>query len=382
MSFVSSSSLWMLPLVAAFAAGCQSPGVAGPIDDPEDDPPSSPAHVSPSPLLAPLKPAPADFHFLVDRSVSWAKRADRWHGLTQATATFVEEHEGEQRNAATVFPRAGAEESCAASDYAKPDRAWSESPSSITHLLDKVAFGGGSTLGPALQGTLQSAHDHARANPNRTTSVIILTDATPNDDETCDSSAWDSVAEIAGEGFTNGLGAAVHVHVISVVSGGISPDHFARMDAIADAGNGYAAVVNGSEHDVRRGAGFAFDDIQARMTTCSFLVPPGDHPEELTIRAADGTVTKASRVKDASACTEAGQSFYLDNPSAPHLATLCSGPSGRGGLCEATYVRAQRAGAPRVTITKEAPTRATGYKPPPFGSTSGPIERAQLHVEP
>ena len=359
MSFPRARSLWML-LLTALAAGCASPGAPIPTDDPDDDPLKPPPALIGA-RLPPLKQAPADFHFLIDRSASWSKRADRWHGLTRAVSAFMKEHEGTPQYAATVFPQGGREDgSCEASDYTTPDRAFATSSDGIRRLLDKITFGGGSTLGPALEGTIRDASTHAAENPTRTTSVIVLTDATPNDDETCDRSAWETVATIAGQGFGNGLGPVVHVHVISVVSGGISPDHFARMDDIVDAGNGYAAVVNGSTSDVRDAGGLALDDIYARMTTCTMIVPPNVHPEELTIRSPDGTVTKAKRVSDATACEGSKAAFYLDDPENPHLATLCSGPSGRAGLCEATYVRAESAGAPAITISATTPKRAVG----------------------
>ncbi len=342
-----------LSLLTSLAAGCVSSGPSGRVDEPPPDDPPPPLEIEVIPGETRLAPAPADFLFLVDRSASWSQRADRWAGLTRAISSFVTENEGKQWIAANAFPLpGGAAGSCEAVDYATLAAAWTTSPYPVRHFVDGLAFEGGSTLGPALEGTLRAAIAHAGAEPLRTTSVVLLTDATPGDDETCDTSAWDEVAAIARRGFHDGIGPAAHVHVISVVSGGISPDHFARIDAIAEAGSGYSAIVNGSRDDVTKGARTALDDIRARMTTCTFLVPEGARPEALTIRSPDGSVETATRVSDASKCD--GATFYLDDPAEPRLATLCSGAHGVGGLCEVTFVRAERVGAPTVTIADAA----------------------------
>lgn len=359
MNQLRSPSIWLLPFVAALVAGCVAPGDPGHVDPPETshvDPPETeqPSRPPPPPDKTPtiLEPASADVLFLVDRSASWKGRMDRWLGLSDAVKAFAVENEGAHQLAAAVFPRFdSAGETCDPADYRGLDRAWSPSSSPVEGLLDTLTFDGGSTLGPALRGAIGEARAHAAANRDRSTSIVLLTDATPNDDETCDESAWESVAGIAGNGFVDGRGPVAHVHVVSVVGTAVSPDHFARIGAIAEAGNGYAAIVNGSRDDVARSSTQALDDIRARMTTCTLVVPPGVHPEALTIESPDGSIAAATRVDDASACS--GAAFYLDDPKAPHLATLCSGPGGVGGFCEMTYVRAQLVGAPKVVVSAE-----------------------------
>jgi hypothetical protein len=333
-------STFLLPFITALVTGCVVPGDPGRIEEPETASPDPPE------TTVELQPAAADFLFLIDRSASWSARMDRWQGLARAVASFAGEHEGTQQIAATAFPR---DASCSAAAYVGLDRGWSSSSTPVTDFLDRITFDGGSTLGPALEGANRDARARAAAHRSRSTSIVLLTDATPNDDETCVESSWERVAAIAGQGFLHGKGPVAHLHVISVVGTAVSPDHFARIDAIADAGNGYPAIVNGSSDDVARSAGRALADIRARMTTCTLVVPAGVHPEELTIASPDGSSSTVTRVNDASECD--GATFYLDDPETPHLATLCSGPSGRGGICEMTYVRAQVSGAPKITVS-------------------------------
>ena len=57
---------------------------------------------------------------------------------------------------------------------------------------------------------------------------MLLTDAAPGEDETCASSAWDTVATIAGERFAAGHGP--NTHVISVMGTAVVPDHWAKLD--------------------------------------------------------------------------------------------------------------------------------------------------------
>lgn len=347
MTQLRSPSIWLLPVLAALVTGCVVPGDPGHVDPPETETPPPPPQTQ-----TVLQPASADYLFLIDRSASWKNRMDRWEGLADAVTSFTAEHEGAQQIAATAFPRSsGAEETCNPLDYEGLDQGWSSSSAPLSSFLDEMAFGGGSTLGPALRGAIREARVHAAADRSRSTSIVILTDATPNDDETCDESAWERVAAIAGRGFLDGRGPVAHVHVISVVGTAVLPDHFGRIGAIVDAGNGYAAIVNGSRTDVANSSVRALTDIRDRMTTCTLVVPPGVHPEALTLESPDGSITTATRVNDASACS--GATFYLDDPENPHLATLCSGPGGVGGFCEMTYVRAQLAGAPKVIVSAE-----------------------------
>ena len=64
------------------------------------------------------------------------------------------------------------------------------------------------------------------------------------------------------ERIAKGLNA--NVHVLSVIGRAISDDHFAVVDAIADAGGGRAAIVNGGRSDVARSARGVLQDLEER----------------------------------------------------------------------------------------------------------------------
>lgn len=277
---------------------------------------------------------------------------DRWEGLRRALSGFLAEHGSQHELAATSFPRfAGANVSCDASDYETPLLDWAAAPSAIDAFMSGVSMRGASPLGPALAGAIRSARQHHVSwGLARSTSVIVLTDTTPQDDETCASSDWDEVAATAGKGFALGQGATVHVDIVSVMGRASSPDHFGLVSEVAIRGGGVPAFVNGSTEDIERSARRALEMIRDRRTTCTLLVPVGVQPDELTLTFADGTVETAERVPDAAACH--GRAFYLDDPSYPSTATLCSGEAGIGGYCEMTFIRASMVGRPTVMVSQ------------------------------
>lgn len=290
-----------------------------------------------------LRVAPTAWLMVVDRSASWERRLDRRLGLRTGYANFVAAAP-DVTFAATSFPKLeGANVSCAHTPYTAMDVAWGASASLLDAHFGVPPGDGGSALGPALAGANAIARDYAAAQPEAETSIVLLTDATPSDDETCEDSAWDQLASSAASIFAAGAGH--HVHVISVLGPASAPDHFGRFDAIVSAGGGFAAFVNGSTDDIARSTKSALD-IMAERATCTRLLD-GARPDFLEVAFADGTRTVAHRVADASACEP--EAFYVDHPDAPTKATLCSGPSGIGGFCELTYVRARTAGPPTIT---------------------------------
>jgi hypothetical protein len=186
---------------------------------------------------------------------------------------------------------------------------------------------------------------------------VLLTDATPLDDETCDTSDWDALAANASEGFALGQGSSVHIDVVSVMGRAVSPDHFGLVGEIAIRGGGVPAFVNGSTDDIARSARNALEMLRDRRTTCTMIVPAGTRPEELTLTFSDGTVETARRVTDAAACE--GRAFYLDDVEHAATATLCSGEAGIGGYCEMTFVHAGQVGSPTVMVSRATPQPMT-----------------------
>ncbi len=327
----------LVPMVTLAACGAE----------PSSFPDAGPAPDAGVPGAVELPPAPADWLVLFDRSVSWEGRADRFQGLKDGVAAFLAARTAGVELAITSFPRGyDAFASCDVRDFSTVEHDWPASDATILEALagwDPTHIG--STLGPALEGAGLIARARRAAHPGRSTSILVLTDASPGEDETCETSEWAALAALAGDVFAAGGGPSVHV--LGVIGTAIPPDYFTKLGDIAGAGGGYAAFVNGSQHDVAEASHDALRDLEARAAICTRALPADFVPATITLTSPDGAVTELARVADASACT--GATFYLDDPAAPTTATLCSGSRGVGGACEQAFVRAQLVGAPVVT---------------------------------
>ncbi|HUQ05328.1 MAG TPA: hypothetical protein VM261_22655 [Kofleriaceae bacterium] len=310
---------------------------------------------APQPVFAELPPAPADWLLLFDRSASWSRREDRFDGLKDGVTAFLAARSGDIELAATYFPRAfDANASCDVADFSTAELTWPATNEDVTAALagwDITSTG--STLGPALEGAGLIAGARRVARPGRSTSIVILTDAAPGEDETCETSAWDAIAGVARDVFAAGRGP--NVHVVGVLGTATAPDHPAKVGGIAVAGGGYAAFVNGGQSDIAASALGVLRDLESRAAVCTRALPAGFVPDALTVTSPDGTVTELARAADASAC--AGPQFFLDDPAAPTTATLCSGDGGIGGVCEVTFLRSRVAGSPTVVGRAGASSR-------------------------
>jgi hypothetical protein len=319
------------------------------------DTPSSPDAGADSPAEAPitaaLPAAPADWLLLFDRSVSWFDRSDRFAGLVSAVSAYATSHPASIQLAATSFPRFfDANPYCTVPEYKPAELPWGTTDQELVDAMDLWSITtGGSTLGPALQGAGDIAREYRNANRGRSTSILLLTDAAPNEDEECESSDWANVASIAASVYDGGRGP--NIHVINVMGTAIAVDHTAKLGAIATAGGGYAAFVNGSETDVKNSTADALAELTERAAICTRSVPAGIVPTAITVTSPDGTVTELARATDGASCT--GNTFYLDDPDAPTTATLCSVAAGVRSVCELTFLRAHLSGAPTFIATQE-----------------------------
>ena len=329
-------------LALLLTAACNSPEPAFPDGGPALDAPAPDA----DPCAQPLAPAPMSWVLLFDHSGSWTTRSDRFDGLKDAVAGFAAAHP-ELPLAAVDFPRLdGSQASCDALAYERLDPGPRAPAGTLAQAVRGWQAGGASPLGPAITGAGRSARG-GRAQDSRAHAVVVLTDATPGEDETC--GTWDDTAAAAAEVFDHGAFPGVPVHVVSVMGTAVAADHLPRLAGIAEAGGGYAAFVNGSRSDVAASARQALEDIAARGL-CTLALPAGSsRPDTITITSPDGVATVASRVPDASLCHAEG--FFVDDSVNPTTATLCSGPAGVGGLCELTFVRARAVGAPTFEMT-------------------------------
>ena len=274
----------------------------------------------------------SDLLWLVDTTASWTTHADRFDGVRDAIRGATSEWQlGAQ--ALTRFPRFEADDlACASETYEPLDLDWGTAPSDIAAQVDDAHFLGASGLAPALSGVIHTARERASLTNASAVSVLLVTDATPRSDEACDSEDWNRIAAIAADAFQKGRRGGVRIHVVSVIAGGVVPDHFPLLGTIATAGGGYVAFVNGSRSDVAHQIDTAIRDIRTRTEVCTYELMGAEAPARLYFRFPDGTERVAERVADASECE--GATFYADDPSTPARVTLCSGEFGVGGFCQ------------------------------------------------
>ena len=298
-----------------------------------------------------LEPAPGDVLWLVDGTSSWNAYADRYAGASDAVVEAASAWSlGAQ--ALSMFPRFAGEPpalDCTVAAHESLELDWGLTGESVEEVLVARTLEGASSLGPALEGAIHTARARAAESRSRTLSVILVTDASPSTDEACDTT-WEELDGVAAAGFDEGRTGGVRTHVLSVIGRAISPDHLGRIDALADAGGGRAAIVNGSRADVAESAGAVLVDIRERTATCSRLLPEGLVPEAITATFPDGTMSTASRVAGPADCGTVTAGFYLDDPADPAMLTLCSGRAGVGGFCELVFLQARALGAPAITV--------------------------------
>lgn len=373
-----SAALLALSLVGAAIAGCRgtTPGIEGdPPDAGQARDAATDAAIESDAAVGPdaegdaggpcppwvLEPAAADVLWVVDTSRSWESRHERYQGAIDAVIEGTGDWDGGE-HALARFPRFVSDPetrlaSCEIDAYTSLDLGWGATPDAIEDEVAIVAYEGDSPLGPALEGAIALAR--ARAAASRSTSIVLVTDASPGTDEACEPSDWDDVAAIAARGFDLGRAGGVHVHVLSVIGPATAPDHVSRLATIAAEGGGYFALVNGSRTEIARSALRAIHDLEDRASTCTRILPPGaETPEHVTVRFPDGTVRAARRVADARGCDSAAWGFYVDDPEAPSTMTLCSGWAGLAGFCEVVFTEARTRGAPTFELDGVCAPRA------------------------
>lgn len=352
-----SAPLASLALLSLAALGCAGPPLAAPDAAPppdggfaQDAAARLDAPLDCSPIM--LDPAGGDLLWLVDTTGSWTSYPDRYAGATDAVVEAARAWSlGDE--ALATFPRfddgAPPVLACGVAVHERVDLDWGVTDTAMREALVSRTFDGASSLGPALEGAIRVARARAAETRWRTTSLILVTDASPSTDEACDTT-WDELAAIAARGFDDGRAGGVRTHVLSVIGRAVSDQHFGRIDALADAGGGRAAVVNGARADVAASAGSVLTDIHERTSICTRILPDGLVPESITVTFPDGSFRAAQRVADAGDCGSVSAGFYVDDPADPTVLTLCSGHAGIGGICEAVFVQARTLGAPTVAV--------------------------------
>ncbi|HVK89211.1 MAG TPA: hypothetical protein VM513_34050, partial [Kofleriaceae bacterium] len=179
----------LAPLLLA-ASACGSTPAADPPDA------SAPDASAPDAANGDLRVAPMAWVVVDDRSESWERHLERRAGMRAGLASFLAAGPANLSLAASSFPRLTSDHlDCTADAYAQADLPWGASATALDAHFAEAPWTYGSSLGPALAGAGAIARTHA---PDVEPAIVLLTDATPFDDEACESSAWEQVAVTAG----------------------------------------------------------------------------------------------------------------------------------------------------------------------------------------
>lgn len=164
-------------------------------------------------------------------------------------------------------------DSCAASDYAKPEVEFTLL-GGPTPLLDaaiaSLSPNGSTPTVAAVGGAIQHAKDWASAHPTHTVIVVLATDGLPTE---CSVQDIPSIAKIAAAGLA-GSPSIKTFAIGTFAKANIQSGAPANLDQIANAGGTQKAfLVNTSENDVEQAFLDALTAIRGTKLACEFVVP-------------------------------------------------------------------------------------------------------------
>jgi hypothetical protein len=269
--------------------------------------------------------------------VDMGQTLSRWDNLAQAIPPFV----NDTANAGMMigldfFPEVmGNSPLCNATDYSNPNVPVELIPgpnnmqaSAITSAIQGRMRGGGTPTTPALQGAIQSARTWQMAHPERSLSVLFLTDGQP---QGCNSSV-NNAAQAAMAGFS-GM-PSIKTYVL-----GVGPQT-GPLDTIAAAGGTRMAymVTNGGAAELQK----ALAEIRKSTLSCDYSLPKVDggmlDPSKVNVSVRvgpAGTFGEIFNVGSAAGCTDTvknpkGEGWYYDTPppGMPTKITLCQNSCG------------------------------------------------------
>jgi hypothetical protein len=256
----------------------------------------------------------------------------RWDNLAQAIPTFV----NDPVNAGMMvgldfFPEGGLQASCTAADYSMPNVPVDMLPgmngmhamSLVTAVQGRMRQGGTPTA-PALTGAIQAARMWQMAHPERSISVLLLTDGEP---QGCNQRGVTQAAAAAQAG-TTGM-PPIKTYVL-----GVGPST-GPLDQIAQSGGTMMAymVTNGGAAELAK----ALADIRKSTLSCDYAIPKPEagtlDPTKVTVSVkvgATGNSVEIPNVGDVGGCNDtirnpAGEGWFYDipPPGTPTKITLC-----------------------------------------------------------
>jgi Mg-chelatase subunit ChlD len=217
------------------------------------------------------------------------------------------------------------EASCDPADYDVPAVPIGLLPAHADPLLRSLASiepTGETPTGAALRGTCDYLAGWRAAHPERTVSVLLLTDGVPeapiSRNNGCDPTLADAI-----EATRQCVGAGLSVYVL-----GVGPN-LENLDQIAQAGeSGAAYLVEGS--DVAADVAAALGTIRGTALPCAFEIPPAPEGQSLDFDRVNVVLTRADdskadvlAVPDAASCDSASGGWYYDPPETRERIQLC-----------------------------------------------------------
>jgi hypothetical protein len=276
--------------------------------------------------VADIVPVPRDLLFLFDRSDWFEQSVERdpastfWDALRSVMEEFVVSADPSLRLGMGYLSRSGVDDDaldCDASWYAAPAVSIGELPGSgaeLLRVLSELAPGGHSPLGPALAGTLKYAVDWASTNPDRATTVVVVSAGSATQ---CEPTL---PTDIAGTVIDARNTAPVRTYVLNLSTG-------TYLDPIALAG-GTGAGVRVDYNDFSFSLGSALADV---ARGCEYQMPelPTGRPFDpakvnLVYTAPDGVSEVISVLAQGASCADSPSGgFYVDYVSTPQRVVLC-----------------------------------------------------------
>lgn len=271
---------------------------------------------------------------------------DRWEEVTAALAGFVAAPGSAGIGLGLgFFPPKGPqspgqtkceEDKCEVAAYATPTVPVADLPGAAAAIEAALAFSpclcNGTPMSAALQGAVAYAAERAGAHPERVPVVVLATDGEPKGD--CsggedDSEDYAAPADVAAGALASPQG--IRTYVIGV------GQSLTSLNAIAAAGGTDAAYLVDANQGTEQAFLEALEEIRMQAIACEISIPAPQGGETLDYGkvnvayvpgdgSAGGTLTQ---VPDASACADAPQSWYYDDPQSPTKIIVCDEACGQ-----------------------------------------------------
>ena len=274
---------------------------------------------------------PVDVFVIMDRSQSMGlpvkgSNMTRWDALHAAVQSFTQDPKAAGIRAGIGFFSLGGAgddtQDCRPDGYSAPSvpiGLISEVGSELVAAMDRVTPGGLTPTVPALQGAISYARSWAKGNPDRATSVVLVTDGFPTQ---CDN-APEHISEAARTGYES----PEHIRTFVIGVGDVAKfnlDNYARSGGtkkayLTDAGDVTSTFVD------------ALNNITNRALACEYQLPPP--PDGMKLDASkvqvvytpsSGAAEEVPSIASLAACAKnVNGGWYYDDADSPSKITVC-----------------------------------------------------------